>query len=63
MAEIVEVEPLGGFTTLGLTFEGTDLRATLRGQPKFTAGQKVGLTVDSGRAHFFDAGGAAIAAH
>lgn len=62
-AEITEVEPLGGFTTLGLNVAGTAMRAMLRGQPKFTPGQRVGLTVDTGRAHFFDAGGAAIAAH
>ncbi|MCA0872777.1 ABC transporter ATP-binding protein [Seohaeicola saemankumensis] len=62
-ARITEVEPLGGFTTLGLTVQGTELRATLRGQPKFTTGQRVGLTVDAGRAHFFDAAGTAIGAH
>lgn len=61
-AEIVEVEPLGGFTTVGLSLEGTPLRAMLRGQPELTAGERVGLTVDPGRAHFFDAGGAALAA-
>ena len=60
--QITEVEPLGGFTTLALELQGTPLRATLRGQPKFTAGEMVGLTVDPGRAHFFDAGGAALAA-
>lgn len=61
-ARITAVEPLGGFTTLALDLQGTALRATLRGQPEFTAGQPVGLTVDTGRAHFFDAGGAALAA-
>ena len=62
-AEITEVEPLGGFTTLELNLSGTKLRASLRGQPKFTAGERVSLTVDPGRAHFFDAGGAALAAN
>ena len=61
-ARITEVEPLGGFTTLELDLQGAMLRATLRGQPKFTAGEMVGLKVDPGRAHFFDAGGAALAA-
>lgn len=60
-AQIIEVEPLGGFTTLWLDLRGTALRATLRGQPRFAAGERVGLSVDPGRAHFFDPAGAALA--
>ena len=59
-ARILEVEPLGGFTTVTMELQGMTLRATLRGQPKFDAGDEVGLCVDPGRAHFFDAYGAAV---
>ncbi len=60
-ARIAEVEPLGGFTTLTLDLEGTQMRAMLRGQPQFTAGENVTLRVDEGRAHFFDGAGQALA--
>lgn len=59
-ATITEVEPLGGFTTLTVDLQGTPLRATLRGQPKFAAGESVALSVDAGRAHFFDPAGAVL---
>ena len=62
-ARITEVEPLGGFTTISVDLAGQSLRATLRGQPRFTTGQPVALSVDAGRAHFFDTSGAALAAH
>ncbi|WP_121066027.1 ABC transporter ATP-binding protein [Chachezhania antarctica] len=57
---IADVEPMGAFTTLTVQAGDTTLRATLRGQPKYTVGQPVGLSVDPGRAHFFDEGGAAL---
>ena len=61
-AAITDAEPLGGFTTLGLDLQGTPLRATLRGQPQLSAGARVGLAVDPGRARFYDAGSTALAA-
>ncbi|ASM74564.1 MULTISPECIES: ABC transporter ATP-binding protein [Roseobacteraceae] len=61
-ATITEVEPLGGFTTLTVDLQGTPLRATLRGQPRFSAGESVALSVDAGRAHFFDPAGAVLVA-
>lgn len=62
-ARITEVEPLGGFTTLTLELQGVSLRATLRGQPRFHAGEPVSVAVDPGLAHFFDRSGAAMAAN
>ncbi|WP_333826395.1 ABC transporter ATP-binding protein [Pararhodobacter sp.] len=62
-ARVTEVEPMGGYTTLSIALHGTLLRATLRGQPKYSPGETVALSVDQGRAHFFDAQGSAIAAH
>lgn len=62
-ARVTEVEPMGGYTTLSIDLQGTMLRATLRGQPKYSPGETVALSVDKGRAHFFDAQGSAIAAH
>lgn len=59
-ARITEVEPLGGFTTIGARLDGHDLRLTMRGQPKFQAGEDISLSVDAGRAHFFDKSGAAV---
>jgi multiple sugar transport system ATP-binding protein len=59
-ARITEVEPLGGFTTISVDLQGQSLRATLRGQPAFAAGQPVALSVDAGRAHFFDPSGTAL---
>lgn len=61
-ARVAEVEPMGGYTTLSIDLQGTMLRATLRGQPKYSPGEQVALSVDQGRAHFFDAQGSAIAA-
>lgn len=61
-ARVHEVEPMGGYTTLSIDLQGTMLRATLRGQPEFSPGERVALSVDQGRAHFFDAQGSAIAA-
>jgi len=61
-ARVTEVEPMGGYTTLSIDLQGTMLRATLRGQPKYSPGETVALSVDKGCAHFFDAQGSAIAA-
>ena len=61
-ATITEVEPLGGFTTLGLTVQGHALRALLRGQPEFRAGQQIAVSVAADQAHFFDKTGAAVPA-
>jgi multiple sugar transport system ATP-binding protein len=59
-AKITEVEPLGGFTTLGISLQGHDLRVTLRGQPTFHTGEDISVSVDAGRAHFFDSTGTAV---
>ena len=65
-ATVVSFDKLSGGAiqdNFGLTLdlEGTQMRATLRGQPQFTAGEDVTLRVDEGRAHFFDGAGQALA--
>lgn len=59
-AVITDLEPLGAFTTLTVDAGGTTLRASLRGQPAFRAGQRVQLSVDPDKTHFFDRAGQAI---
>jgi multiple sugar transport system ATP-binding protein len=59
-ARIFEVEPLGGFTVVTLTAGEERLRALLRGQPKFTADEKITLSVDPADIHFFAADGSAV---
>jgi multiple sugar transport system ATP-binding protein len=61
-ATISAVEPLGAFTTLTMNVGEATVRAMLRGQPEFEQGQKVGLSVDTGRVHFFNKAGKALEA-
>ena len=60
-ATVWEVEPLGGFTVVTLEAGGEKLRALMRGQPDIRTDAKVTLSVDPARAHYFGAGGQALA--
>ncbi|MBL4733172.1 MAG: ABC transporter ATP-binding protein [Rhizobiaceae bacterium] len=61
-ASVVNVEPLGSFTTLMLDTGGKQLLATLRGQTEIQTGDHVTIKVNPERAHFFDKSGAAAQA-
>lgn len=60
-ATVWEVEPLGGFTVVTLDAAGEKLRVLMRGQPDIRTDAKVTLSVDPARAHYFGAGGQALA--
>lgn len=61
-AKIITVEPLGGYTVLTLSAAGQTLRAMLRGQPQFEAGQPVSLAASPERMHHFSGDGQRLAA-
>jgi multiple sugar transport system ATP-binding protein len=60
-ATVWEVEPLGGYTVVTLDAAGEKLRVLMRGQPDIRTDAKVTLSVDPARAHYFGAGGQALA--
>ena len=61
-ATIYEVEPLGGFTVVALSVGDSVLRAQITGQPQFTLGEPVHLSLALDKCHLFaSADGARIA--
>ena len=52
-ASIYEVEPLGAFTIVDVSAGGQILKVQAPGQPQFTLGETVRLTLDSERCHLF----------
>lgn len=60
-ATVTGVEPLGGYTVLTIAAGGETLRAMLRGQPQWQAGQGVAISADPARLHIFGPGGERLA--
>lgn len=60
-ATVTGVEPLGGYTVLTIAAGDQSLRAMLRGQPAFRAGEAVAISADPARVHVFGPGGERLA--
>jgi multiple sugar transport system ATP-binding protein len=60
-ATVTAVEPLGGYTVLTIAAGERTLRAMLRGQPAFRAGETVAIRADPARVHVFGPGGERLA--
>ena len=62
-ARVQTVEPMGGTTILTVSALDTQIKAMLRGQPKFDVGEPVRLSAVRGRLHYFDGAGVALSAN
>lgn len=59
-ARVQTVEPMGGTTIVTLSVRDMQIKAMLRGQPRFEVGEPVRLAAAQGRLHFFDEAGIAL---
>ncbi len=59
-ARVQTVEPMGGTTIVTLSVRDMQIKAMLRGQPRFEVGESVRLSAMPGRLHFFDEAGIAL---